>query len=325
MILVVSPNHLPLLDNSIYLENVNEEFKERAGFFKLSSNYIHLFAKALVADSLIPSSRVEDIISCLSDVEEISLEKAEALLPEPLSQVILYLRKFFWLDKPLYTIVPGLENTSLTALLSLIHYDTEVEHVLLPYKQQYDTKLFSTIVDVLENSGKKLLLQIPKLTYQTAHLLQYTQEIWIGPDADLQAIMKLRFLQPAAEREVELCRRIVVGEEGHYEVRGLDVEWVKKKPYKIITKEPEPVDYLKVVFENEEEYRLVREILEEWVLEVKAPVLKWNFINVTLGDKFKEKATEIYLKLLRHGFIEEILTPGGQMITVSNKTLRVIK
>ncbi|RLE78766.1 MAG: hypothetical protein DRJ52_09825, partial [Thermoprotei archaeon] len=81
MILVVSHSYLPLLENSVYLENVNEELKERAGFFKLSSNYIHLFAKALVADSLVPSSRVEDIISCLSNVSgELSLEKIEAYL-----------------------------------------------------------------------------------------------------------------------------------------------------------------------------------------------------------------------------------------------------
>jgi len=324
MILVVSPNHLPLLDNSIYLENVDEELKERAGFFKLSSNYIHLFAKALVADSLVPSSRVEDIISCLSNVSgELSLEKIEAYLPEPLSQVILYLRKFFWLDKPLYTIVPGLENTSLIALLSLIYYDTKAEHIIIPYRQ-YDSKLLEAVVRELEKKFT-VFLTIDKLCYQTVFLTAQSKEIWIGPDADLQALLRLRILQPAVEREIELNKKIVVGKEGHYEVSSLNVKWVKKKPYKIITKEPEPVDYLKVVFENEEEYKLVREILEEWVLEVKAPIVKWNFINVTLGDKFKEKATEIYLKLLRHGFIEEILTPGGQMITVSNKTLRVIK
>ncbi|RLE78873.1 MAG: hypothetical protein DRJ52_09640, partial [Thermoprotei archaeon] len=116
MILVVSHNYLPVLPNSIYLESIDEKLRERAGFFKIPSDYVHLFAKALVADSLVPLSRVEEIVSCLSDISgELSLEKAEALLPEPLTQIMRYLRKFFWMNKPLYVIVPGLENISLIA------------------------------------------------------------------------------------------------------------------------------------------------------------------------------------------------------------------
>ncbi|RLE79321.1 MAG: hypothetical protein DRJ52_08665, partial [Thermoprotei archaeon] len=239
---------MPLLENCVYLDSLNENLKERAGFFKLSSDHIHLFTRALVADNLIAIQDSEKIVSCISTSinKELSLEEIEAFLPDPLADIIKYLRKYFWLDKPLYTIIPGLENTSLVSLLSLC--SSKAEYILVPYKQQYDTKLLSTVTDILENSGKELLLQIPKLTYQTAHLLQHTQEIWIGPEADLQALLKLRFLQPAVERELELYKKIVVGSEGHYIIEDLDIEWIEKKPYRILVKEPSEIDYLSLVF-----------------------------------------------------------------------------
>ncbi|RLE79037.1 MAG: hypothetical protein DRJ52_09270, partial [Thermoprotei archaeon] len=154
---------------------------------------------------------------------------------------------------------------------------------------------------------------------QTAHLLSNTQEIWIGPDADLQALLKLRFLQPAVERELELCQRIIIGEEGHYEVRDLDIEWVKKKPYKIITKEPEEIDYLEIIFGEEADF-VKRKLI--YLLDVSPP--KKNFLNSLQAD-FGEKYIEVYLALVRHGFIKEASTQAGEIVVLTNKALRCLK
>ena len=317
MILVVSHNYLPVLPNSIYLESIDEKLRERAGFFKIPSDYVHLFAKALVADSLVPLSRVEEIVSCLSDISgELSLEKAEALLPEPLTQIMRYLRKFFWMNKPLYVIVPGLENISLIALLSLLHYDTKAEHIIIPYRQGYDSRIFEAVIRELEKKFT-VYLTISKLTYQTAHLLSNTQEIWIGPDADLQAIMKLRFLQPAIERELELYKKIVVGSEGHYIIEDLDIEWIEKKPYRILVKEPSEIDYLSLVFGKDKVSR-VAALLSELIKS--SSLTEKNFFDLIrdLGLSLRD-----YYRLLKYGFIEVFNAPGGRNICPSLKAIRI--
>ena len=316
MILVISHDYLPVLSNSIYLESINEKLCERAGFFRLHSHYAHLFAKALVADSLVPLSRVEDIVSCLSDVSgELFLEKAEALIPEPLTQIVRYLRKFFWLNKPLFSIIPGLENTSLVSLLSLLSINTSAENIIVPYRQ-YDSKILETVVRELERKFT-IHLTVDKLTYQTAHLLRYTREIWIGPDCDLQAFLKLRILQPALEREIEPYTKMLVGEDGHYTLEKLEVEWAEKKPYKILVKEPNEIDYLEIIFEKDKVPRvatLLHEILSSSSLTEKNIFDIMRELSLSLRD---------YYKLIKYGFIETVSAPGGRNICPSLKTLKI--
>ena len=305
---------------------MGEQFEHT--FFNIPSAYSSLFIEALLADKIITQTTAQQLHAIEVPKKYCSVLEYAAFYPDPVSSILENIACFFSAENPAFAIIPMYSNVSLVALLSLITLkETQKEEiksglsVVVEYNQTFDYKLLLKVVDVLERSGFNVVVSISSIDNTTRFLLNSANAVYIGLDVAplMQLIRRELNIPPSQKLSLGLKYSKLLGHSNK-------VEWdIKPEKVKPIPAQPKKIDYLEVVFGNKEECELVREILEEWVLEVKAPVVKWNFINVTLGDKFKGKATQIYLRLLQHGFIEEISSPTGQMVVVTNKALKVIE
>jgi len=277
--------------------------------------FLQVFLKALYYDNVITSSDIKNILSHLSDTEEnlLDLKKLEAFLPEPYSSLFFELRKYFWgeifLDKNLYAVVRGFENTSIVSLLSLLTKTSKIEGVVVDY-YSFNSSLFKEVSRVLEDHGFNVLLISPKYFWELQGY--HFNEIWIGPGADtysLRRVFNLEKIKPGIKLRLE---------NGSWKIESLHTEFGDKpKPEKPIVEKPKEINYLEIIFEEDRVPRvavLLSELVKSSSLTEKNVFDIMRELGLSLRD---------YYRLLKYGFIETVSAPGGRNICPSLKTMRI--